>query len=179
MESYLCFWSQEKLLVPCGCSLPGCPVGCNSVHVKCICLKKLSSNYPMTFRIHLEVLYGQSPYFRRIIRANKKTKLGCLESILVPGISKDAFAAMVEFLYCAQLTLTSDKVDELLKAAEVLEMPDAVGLCKRYLIDRLNDENCIDIYTKYSRHDDLKEAARNYILAKFQQVNFLKWSLMR
>ncbi|XP_055947138.1 kelch-like protein 10 [Argiope bruennichi] len=120
-------------------------------------------------KVHLELLAAISPYFRRMIDSCKNS---AWETIHVPGTSKDTLSEIVNYIYTGKLCLREDKVKALIDAAELLQVPGVVKLCKQFLASTITVSNCISRYNFANcyQYSDLKEKAITFILANFEDV---------
>ncbi|XP_035221187.1 kelch-like protein 10 isoform X1 [Stegodyphus dumicola] len=121
------------------------------------------------FKVHIEILAGISPYFKRIVTNSRDTPW---DNIYLPNVSKEIMANIINYIYTGDLCLALDKVNALCRAAEMLQMPSIIQLCKTFLLMKLNNETCVSIYmfAKYFQYEDLKDKARSYIMAHFQEI---------
>lgn len=54
--------------------------------------------------------------------------------------------SMINFCYSGSLEITLNNIDQLLHAATHLQIPTAIDLCSKFLLQSCSIENCIDIY---------------------------------
>jgi hypothetical protein len=54
--------------------------------------------------------------------------------------------SMINFCYSGSLEMTLNNIDQLLHAATHLQIPTAIDLCSKFLLQSCSIENCIDIY---------------------------------
>ncbi|XP_054713868.1 kelch-like protein 10 [Uloborus diversus] len=123
-----------------------------------------------SFNVHIDFLAATSQYIRRSLTQQEKNEPPY--SVLVPGVSKDTMANIINFMYTGKLHVTIGKVSELVRTLEMLRLPDAVGLCEKFLQFNITEDRCIMVYTfaKFHRLADLKEKAKHYILTHFQTI---------
>ncbi|GBB88598.1 hypothetical protein RclHR1_15150003 [Rhizophagus clarus] len=90
------------------------------------------------FRAHMNILCYRSPYLRRVLSSNKKSKNGGLSHIKLPNISPEIFHIILRYIYGGILLLNGkDTLDILntLIAADELHLQELVNFLQKYLIE--------------------------------------------
>ncbi|XP_063794908.1 kelch-like protein 10 [Pseudophryne corroboree] len=135
------------------------------------------------FNAHKNILCGCSPYFRALFSSSWSNSEKKLYNI--PGISPDMMRLIIEYAYTRSMTITTNNVEELLIAADQLNIMGIVQACSEFMIGQLCLENCIGIckFTEYYYCPDLRQKAYLYILHNFEDIvktshEFLELSAM-
>ena len=81
-------------------------------------------------------------------------------------------ALIIEFAYTGSVHVTGDNVEELLLAADQLDVPGIVQNCCDFMEEQLSVKNCIGIhrFTKTINCSRLQHKAFSYVLAHFEEV---------
>ncbi|KAI4816753.1 hypothetical protein KUCAC02_009066 [Chaenocephalus aceratus] len=92
----------------------------------------------------------------------------------IGGLSADMMALIIEFAYTGSVHVTGDNVEELLLAADQLDVPGIVQNCCDFMEEQLSVKNCIGIhrFTKTINCSRLQHKAFSYVLAHFEEVVF-------
>ncbi|XP_071040748.1 kelch-like protein 10 [Parasteatoda tepidariorum] len=122
-----------------------------------------------SFKACLEIIVLYSSYFMQIPELNDNPPPW---EILVPGVSKEIMATIIDFVNTNELKLRHNKIKEVMMAAELLNIPYITKLCKNFLVTKISTENCISVYkfaNLYS-YDDLEEIAKQFIFKNFEKI---------
>ncbi|KAG8009297.1 Kelch-like protein 10 [Nibea albiflora] len=121
------------------------------------------------FHVHKVMLCKCSPYFRALFR---RWSLPDKKIFQIPGLSPDMMQLIIEFAYSGYISVTEDNVQELLLAADQLNVMDIVQICCDFLGEKLCPENCIGIwqFTNICYSPELQCKAYRYILDHFEEV---------
>ncbi|XP_066272093.1 kelch-like protein 6 [Branchiostoma lanceolatum] len=121
---------------------------------------------------HRFILLALSDYFRAMFcggladSAKEKVKIG--------GVSAEALQLLVDFAYTCEITITSDNVQQLYEAANMLQVEPVEEDCRKFLTDRLisNPETCLGtlILADKLSCSHLYELARSCALKSFASV---------
>lgn len=79
---------------------------------------------------------------------------------------------IIEFAYTGSVSVTEDNVQELMLAADMLNVTDIVQTCSDFLSEQLCPENCIGIwqFTNICFSPELQRKAYSYITDHFEEV---------
>ncbi|XP_034403148.1 kelch-like protein 10 [Cyclopterus lumpus] len=134
------------------------------------------------FEIHKVILCKCSPYFLALFQRwsspDKKV-------FVIPGMSPDMMRLIIEFAYTGTVSVTAENVQELLLAADQLNVMDVVQTCCDFLGEQLCTENCIGIFrvTDVVFSAELQHRAYRYMVDHFEEVahheEFLHLSLQQ
>ncbi|KAM9340226.1 kelch-like protein 10 [Symphorus nematophorus] len=121
------------------------------------------------FPVHKVILCKCSPYFRALFIHWSTPDKKVFE---IPGLSPDMMQLIIEFAYTGFLSITERNVQELLMAADQLNVMDVVQACCDFLAEQLCPENCIGIwqFTNICISSELQRKAYNYIIDHFEEV---------
>uniref|UniRef100_A0A4W6C8D4 Kelch like family member 10 n=1 Tax=Lates calcarifer TaxID=8187 RepID=A0A4W6C8D4_LATCA len=111
------------------------------------------------FQIHKIILCKCSPYFRALFRrwsaADKKV-------FNIPSLSPDMMQVIIEFAYTDSVSVTEDNVQDLMLAADMLNVMDLVQICSNFL--------SIWHFTNICLSPDLHCKAFRHIIDHFEEV---------
>ncbi|KAM9306593.1 kelch-like protein 10 [Pholidichthys leucotaenia] len=132
------------------------------------------------FKIHKIILLNLSPYFRALFLhwASSQQKV-----FNIPGISASIMELIFEYAYTGLVNVTVENVQELLLAADHLEVMDIVQICWNFIENELAPKNCISIwqFTNVIFCPEMRCKAFRYITDHFVDVvsseEFLQFSV--
>ncbi|XP_066125435.1 actin-binding protein IPP isoform X2 [Saccopteryx bilineata] len=123
-----------------------------------------------TFKVHRLVLAASSPYFAALFTAGMKESSKDVVQIL--GIEAEIFRILLDFIYTGIVNIAVNNVQELIVAADMLQLTEVVNLCCEFLKGQIDPLNCIGIF-QFSEQiacHDLLEFTENYIHVHFLEV---------
>ena len=94
------------------------------------------------------------------------------ETISFNDLDETAVKDLVEFAYTAKVDIREDNVQQLLKAASILQFTDVTGACSIFLNKQLHPSNCLGISSFAEVHgcNELTLSSQQYILDNFGEV---------
>ncbi|XP_054722889.1 LOW QUALITY PROTEIN: kelch-like protein 5 [Uloborus diversus] len=119
---------------------------------------------------HRVVLSAASDYFLAMFAGGMAE--AATERVRLEGVDPDTMRALVDFCYTGKVELGEDSVERFLTAADVLQMPEVVVACCRFLSDRLSPANCVGValFSEARGCEDLHREAHAYLLDNFTEV---------
>ncbi|XP_001945780.1 kelch-like protein 3 [Acyrthosiphon pisum] len=128
---------------------------------------------------HKCVLASQSEYFESMfIRGFKEATQDVIQ---INDISSDVLKKVIDFMYTGELvTIEEDNVEEMLNAADMLQMEDIRNECVKYYMCMVHDINCLEFKETADLRamTTLSEICLNYALQRFLHIaehkSFLK-----
>ncbi|XP_034748721.1 kelch-like protein 10 [Etheostoma cragini] len=123
------------------------------------------------FQIHRVVLCKCSPYFLALFRRWSTPDKKVFD---IPGLSPDMMQLIIEFAYTGSVSVTEDNAQELLLAADQLNVMDIVQTGCDFLGEQLCPKNCIGIFqfTNICSSSKLQHKAYRCIIDHFEEVVF-------
>ncbi|XP_075411677.1 actin-binding protein IPP isoform X2 [Tenrec ecaudatus] len=124
-----------------------------------------------TFKVHRLVLAASSPYFAALFTGGMKESSKDVVQIL--GIEARIFRVLLDFIYTGIVNIGVNNVQELIVAADMLQLTEVVNLCCEFLKGQIDPLNCIGIF-QFSEQiacHDLLEFTENYIHVHFLEVH--------
>ncbi|XP_057565451.1 actin-binding protein IPP isoform X3 [Hippopotamus amphibius kiboko] len=124
-----------------------------------------------TFKVHRLVLAASSPYFAALFSGGMKESSKDVVQIL--GIEAGIFQILLDFIYTGVVNIGVNNVQELIVAADMLQLTEVVNLCCEFLKGQIDPLNCIGIF-QFSEQiacHDLLEFTENYIHVHFLEVH--------
>ncbi|XP_070465871.1 actin-binding protein IPP isoform X2 [Equus przewalskii] len=124
-----------------------------------------------TFQVHRLVLAASSPYFAALFTGGMKESSKDVVQIL--GIQAGIFRILLDFIYTGIVNIGVNNVQELIVAADMLQLTEVVNLCCEFLKGQIDPLNCIGVF-QFSEQiacHDLLEFTENYIHVHFLEVH--------
>ena len=123
------------------------------------------------FRAHRVVLAASSMYFRAMF-CRQMAESG-QRRVVIQGVDADALDSLIRFAYTCSLEINEDNAQSLLAASNFLQMLRAREACCKFLQERLDCSNCLDIadFAEFQSCDELLEAALKFARRNFTEVS--------
>lgn len=124
-----------------------------------------------TFKVHRLVLAASSPYFAALFTGGMKES--SKDAVQILGIEAGIFQILLDFIYTGIVNIGVNNVQELIVAADMLQLTEVVNLCCEFLKGQIDPLNCIGIF-QFSEQiacHDLLEFTENYIHVHFLEVH--------
>lgn len=85
--------------------------------------------------------------------------------IKIVDVSADAFKEFLQFFYFDQIKLTMENINEVIYLVKKYFVADSLGICEKFSIESLTDDNVCSIYDIAIRFDmfELKSTCKNRI----------------
>lgn len=123
------------------------------------------------FRAHRVVLAASSMYFRAMF-CRQMAESG-QRRVVIQGVDADALALLIKFAYTCALEINEDNAQSLLAASNFLQMLRAREACCKFLQDRLDCSNCLDVadFAEFQSCQELLEASLAFSRRNFTEVS--------
>ncbi|ODM97230.1 Ring canal kelch [Orchesella cincta] len=118
---------------------------------------------------HRMVLAACSPYFYAMFTSFEEKEK---DKVTIQGVESEALRMLVAYVYSGQISITEDTVQNLLPAANLLQLSDVKEACSDFLKSQLHPSNCLGIRAFADLHGciDLMAAADLFIQFHFADV---------
>lgn len=124
------------------------------------------------FPAHKIVLASASNYYKMLFVGNV-TRAGSVDGkVRLEAVSAAGLRNVLGFIYCNQLELSLQNVQETFKAAETLLVREVIKLCFRFLEDCLSSESCVDVLNIATKLGpaELRQKALRLVGQRYKQV---------
>ena len=121
---------------------------------------------------HRNVLAASSPFFESLLSSRMKEK--DQYKINLAGLKADVLREVLDYIYVGDLTMSLDKVHDLIVAADYLMLGRLKQLSvNRLLAEHLNLDNCLSTWVFADRFQcsRLRDKARELVLANFFHIS--------
>ncbi|KAM9309958.1 kelch-like protein 10 [Pholidichthys leucotaenia] len=121
------------------------------------------------FKIYKILLVNLSPYFRALFLRWASSEQQVFN---IPGISAPIMELILEYAYTGLVSVTVENIQDLLLAADQLEVMDIVQICWNFIENELAPKNCIGIwqFTNIISYPEMRYKACRYITDHFVDV---------
>ncbi|XP_076001076.1 actin-binding protein IPP isoform X1 [Genypterus blacodes] len=122
------------------------------------------------FRVHRLVLAASSPYFSALFSGGMRE--ADKEEVHILGVEADVFEVLLDFIYTGMISVTVENVQELMVAADMLQLSEVVSICGEFLKSQMDPSNCVGIFQFLEQIAciDMLEFTENYIHVHFLEV---------
>nr|XP_026693878.1 kelch-like protein 3 isoform X3 [Ciona intestinalis] len=129
-----------------------------------ICIE--DEEYP----VHQGILAARSEYFNAMFTS--KLKEGFEKRVEIKESSKQCIERILGFLYSGKIELSVENIEETIRCAALMQIPDLLQVASEYVDSIFNAENCIHFrgLAKLLYMDDLVKKADKYLLVHFRDV---------
>lgn len=120
---------------------------------------------------HRNVLVSSSAYFKGMFSSNMRESR---ENVIpIQGIKSLGMELILDFVYTGKLHIKSSNVQQLLEAADLLQIQPVRDGCLNFLDRQLDATNCFGIYLFTERHSclTLSKKAWAFALTNFHEVS--------
>nr|XP_022915944.1 actin-binding protein IPP [Onthophagus taurus]XP_022915945.1 actin-binding protein IPP [Onthophagus taurus] len=121
-------------------------------------------------KAHKAVLAASSNYFQAMFTGGLCEK--DQNSVELHAISPNTLESLIDFIYSGKVCISQNNVQELMIAADMLEMHEIVSCCSTFLIKELHPINAIGIYRFAEGHNwlNLANEAMGYVESHFPEI---------
>lgn len=123
------------------------------------------------FRAHRVVLAASSMYFRAMF-CRQMAESG-QRRVVIQGVDGEALESLIKFAYTCTLEINEENAQSLLAASNFLQMLRASEACCKFLQERLDSSNCLDVadFAEFQSCGELLEAALKFARHNFTEVS--------
>uniref|UniRef100_A0A3P8VRX6 Intracisternal A particle-promoted polypeptide n=1 Tax=Cynoglossus semilaevis TaxID=244447 RepID=A0A3P8VRX6_CYNSE len=122
------------------------------------------------FTVHRLVLAASSPYFSALFSGGMRE--ADKEEVQIMGVETEVFEVLLDFIYTGLIIVTVENVQELMIAADMLQLNEVVSVCGEFLKGHMDPSNCVGIFQFLEQIAclDMLEFTENYIHVHFLEV---------
>uniref|UniRef100_A0A8C2EW44 Intracisternal A particle-promoted polypeptide n=1 Tax=Cyprinus carpio TaxID=7962 RepID=A0A8C2EW44_CYPCA len=122
------------------------------------------------FGVHKLVLAASGPYFAALFSGAMSEAHE--EEVRIVGVEADVFEILLEFIYTGFIDVTVDTVQELMVAADMLQLSEVVDICGEFLRAHMDPSNCVGIFRFLEQIAcmELLQFTEDYIHVHFLEV---------
>lgn len=117
------------------------------------------------------VLYAGSDYFKALLTNGFKER--GQQEISIKEVDGDAFQQLIKYCYIGKIAIDSANVDELTRAATMLQFNEVQENCVAFYLTILSASNCMGIREIADLYNmrPLRDAAHELVLDHFMQLS--------
>ncbi|KAA0201324.1 hypothetical protein HAZT_HAZT011766 [Hyalella azteca] len=121
-------------------------------------------------KAHRCVLAAASSYFQAMFTSDLMEQKQ--QVVALPTLKPHILAALLTFIYTGNVEVTAETVQDLLVAADMLQMPDVVVTSSNFLLKQLTPANAIGCYRFAEGHhlDALAQSVWQFLEQNFPEV---------
>ncbi|XP_078486691.1 kelch-like protein 2 [Ciona intestinalis] len=122
------------------------------------------------YPVHQGILAAKSEYFNAMFTS--KLKEGFEKRVEIKESSKQCIERILGFLYSGKIELSVENIEETIRCAALMQIPDLLQVASEYVHSLFNAGNCIHFrgLAKFLYMDDLVKKADKYLLDHFRDV---------
>lgn len=121
---------------------------------------------------HRVVLSASSPYFEAMFRPDLGLSEGKQKTVTLHSIDSCILKQLIEFIYTGKVEIDQKNVQELMAAADMLQINEVVDGCCEYLVRELHPSNALGILRFAEAHacETLIKSALTFVNTHFPDV---------
>jgi hypothetical protein len=122
------------------------------------------------FPVHKSVLSAASSYFKAMFTCNLAESM--LNKVPINGVEAHIIKELLDYTYSSEITISKENVQNLLSAANLLEILPVRDACCQFLDRHMDESNCLGIQGFAEAHSctDLQQKARAFALKHFTDL---------
>ncbi|XP_063415045.1 kelch-like protein 3 isoform X1 [Mytilus trossulus] len=119
---------------------------------------------------HRNIMAACSPYFFAMFTGEMRESHE--REVRIDGISPDIMEQLIDFAYTADISITQENAQQLLSAANLVQINTIIQACCNFLEGEMDPSNCLGIHCFAEAHIcvELSEKARVYVIEHFTDV---------
>ena len=123
-----------------------------------------------SFTAHRCVLSSACAYFKHMFSSGMKESTK--DEVEIYGISESIFDILLSYIYTGEVIVDLEDMQDLIIAANMLQISSLKDACCNYLQKRIDSQNCLGLFEFGEIYDcpELKRLAKLYIMDKFVDV---------
>ena len=121
-------------------------------------------------KAHKAVLQLIIPYFKAMFAT--ECKESSEDVLTLPVVSSDGLKAIIEYAYSGKIHVNVESVQDILISADYLQCKNVVEICKKFIVDSINDKTCLSYYNLVTIYaEELQEFVKEFILWNFTDIS--------
>ncbi len=130
-------------------------------------------------RAHRLILSLVSEYFKTMFHSEFKEQLN--QEVEIPHMDIETMETIIEFAYTGEVAFTNGNIEKITRGANYFGMTKLLANCTRYIRQRLDDKNCIEVlqFAEHISNASLKASAKTYLNDHFDTICLKNLDLMK
>ena len=131
-----------------------------------------------SIKAHRLILASASDYFKAMFNTNLKE--GKQSEVGLPKTDMSTMNSIIDFIYTGKLKVSDGNVEKILTAANFFGISKVVTKCVQYIIQRINNNNSIQIleFAERISNKELKNRALIFVTDHFEEVSSKNLDIM-
>lgn len=121
-------------------------------------------------KAHRVILAAASDYFMGMFSLPLQESKS--DEIQIQNMDGSTLISIVEFIYSGDIVLDVETVENIIRAADFLQMKKLITICCQFMVEHLEEENClgIAIFAEHHNYTELFEEASSFATKNFSEV---------
>ena len=106
----------------------------------------LGADNGVNIQAHKLILAAASPYFETMFKSSSKFLESDQNKIKLKDVSGDSLRVLIDYIYTGKIIISEDNVEDILIAANFLQLQAVKDTCANVLMEKITVSNCLGIH---------------------------------